>query len=351
MLRRITLTFLYVFLPLAVVGVSYRALELYFLEPANPGDTKVVLIDVTPEKSFREFAQELESKGLVRTAFSLRAIARFKELDKDLKAGEYELSPSMTPEQILAKIVRGEMVLRRATIKEGARAIEMGPIFEAAGITTAADFSAALLDRELLQQLGVPAQSFEGYLFPETYQFPRNTPAKKVIAAMKGQFDAQWSPEWEGRLKVLGRSKHEAVTLASIVEKESGNVEEQPKIAGVFLNRLQLGMRLQADPTVIYGIENFNGNITKEDLQRPTPYNTYLIPGLPPGPISSPGRSALNATLFPEQSQYLYFVGNGKGRHVFSETLFDHNNAVNEFQRGGGAAPAPAEAQPSAPLP
>ncbi len=350
MLRRIALTFLYVFVPLAAVGVSYRVLEYYLLDPAKPGDTQTVLIEVTPEKSFREFAKELESKGLVRTALSLRAIARFKELDKDLKAGEYELSPSMTPEEILAKIVRGEMVLRRATIKEGTRALDMGPLFEAAGITTAAEFNAALSDQELIKQLNVPAASFEGYLFPETYQFPRNTPARKVITAMKGQFDSHWSPEWEDRLRLVGRSRHEVVTLASIVEKESGNVDEQPKIAGVFFNRLQLGMKLQADPTVIYGIENFNGNITKEDLQRPTPYNTYVIPGLPPGPISNPGRSALSATLFPERSSYLYFVGNGKGRHVFSDTLFDHNNAVNEFQRGGGAS-APTEAPTSTPVP
>jgi UPF0755 protein len=164
---------------------------------------------------------------------------------------------------------------------------------------------------------------------------------------MKGQFDAKWRPEWDERVQLFGRSKHEIVTLASIVEKESGNVDEQPKIASVFHNRLRIGMRLQADPTVIYGIQNFNGNITKEDLQMPTPYNTYVIPGLPPGPIANPGLSALTATLFPEQTNYLYFVGNGKGRHIFSENLYDHNNAVNEFQRGG----APSEPQPPAVAP
>jgi UPF0755 protein len=346
-LRKIILTFLYVAIPLIVIALSYRGLEYYVLEPANRDDATPVVIELLPEKSFREFARELQDKGLVRTELSLRVIARLNDYDKNLKAGEYELSRSMTPEEILQKIVRGDMVLRRFTVKEGLRVSDIGPLVEAAGISPRAEFDAALADAAFQQELGVPGPSFEGYLFPETYQFPRNTPAKKVIAAMKGQFDAKWRPEWDERVQLFGRSKHEIVTLASIVEKESGNVDEQPKIASVFHNRLRIGMRLQADPTVIYGIQNFNGNITKEDLQMPTPYNTYVIPGLPPGPIANPGLSALTATLFPEQTNYLYFVGNGKGRHIFSENLYDHNNAVNEFQRGG----APSEPQPPAVAP
>lgn len=337
------LTFLYLFVPLATIGFSYRAVNYYFLEAANPADATQIAIDVTATKSLKQLAKELESKGLLRSEYSLRVIARLKKSDTLLKAGEYELSASMTPEEILNKMVRGEMVLRRVTIKEGMRASEIGPLLEAAGITSRSDFDNALNDSALQVELKLPAGSFEGYLFPDTYSFQRNTPAAKVIAAMKAQFDAKWQPEWDERVKALGRSKHELVTLASIVEKESGNVDEQPRIASVFFNRLRLGMRLQADPTVIYGIQNFNGNITKDDLLTATPYNTYVIPGLPPGPIANPGLSALAATLNPEQTSYLYFVGNGMGRHVFSESLTEHNNAVNQFQRGGSAPAAATE--------
>lgn len=361
MLRKVLLVFLYVFIPLAAVAFAYRAVERLFLEPANLADSRVVLVDFSTEKSLKALASELEAKGLVRTSLSLRVIARLKKQDTLLKAGEYELSASMTPEQILEKLARGDMVLHRFTVKEGMRASEIGPLVEAAGITSRAEVEAALADSSLISELGVPAGSFEGYLFPETYSFPRGTSGRKVIAAMKHQFDAKWKPEWDARAKGLGRSKHEIVTLASIVEKESGSVDEQPKIAGVFFNRLRLGMKLQADPTVIYGITNFNGNITKDDLLRPTPYNTYVIPGLPPGPIANPGLSALTAALFPEQSTYLYFVGNGAGRHIFSTNLGDHNNAVNQFQRGGSGSsqtaqpvnpepqPTPAGVQPAEP--
>lgn len=347
MLRKLILTFLYVFVPLAAVAVTYHFVESYFLTPANPAATQHIVVDFTPDKSLKALASELESKGLVRTSLSLRVIARLKKQDTLLKAGEYELSPSMTPEQILDKLARGEMVLRRFTVKEGMRAGEIGALVEAAGIAHRAEVDAALADPSLLSELNLPGGSFEGYLFPETYSFPRDTSGRKIVAAMKQQFDAKWKPEWDARAKGLGRTKHEIVTLASIIEKESGNVEEQPKIAGVFYNRLRLGMKLQADPTVIYGIRDFNGNITKEDLLTPTPYNTYVITGLPPGPIANPGLSALTAALFPEQSTYLYFVGNGAGRHIFSTNLADHNSAVNEFQRGGSGTTQVPQAPPT----
>jgi UPF0755 protein len=152
---------------------------------------------------------------------------------------------------------------------------------------------------------------------------------------MHEQLQRRWPVEWDARAAALGMSKHQIVTLASIIEKESGNFDEQPVIASVFHNRLRLNMRLQADPTVIYGIKDFNGNITKRDLQTETPYNTYVISGLPPGPIANPGISAIKSALYPAETKYLYFVGNGDGRHVFSESLDQHNDAVNRFQRGG----------------
>jgi UPF0755 protein len=151
---------------------------------------------------------------------------------------------------------------------------------------------------------------------------------------MRGQLDKAWNESWNLRLLELQLTKHQIITLASIIEKESGKIEELPYVSSVFHNRLNRSMRLQSDPTVIYGIPNFNGNLTKTDLQTPTPYNTYIISGLPPGPIASPGLNAIKAALYPASSNYLFFVGNGEGEHVFSETLEDHNEAVNRFQRG-----------------
>jgi UPF0755 protein len=207
-----------------------------------------------------------------------------------------------------------------------------------------------LSDPKLLEEFKVPGPSFEGYLFPETYRIQRNTPPRKVIQTLRNQLDSKWSEEWNVRLLDLQMTKHQILTLASIIEKESGNAEEQPIVASVFHNRLKRGMRLQSDPTVIYGIPNFNGNITKADLQTPTPYNTYIISGLPPGPIANPGFTAIKAALYPAETNYLYFVGNGKGKHIFSENLEQHNQAVNVFQRGIGTfEPTEAATQPPAP--
>jgi UPF0755 protein len=159
-----------------------------------------------------------------------------------------------------------------------------------------------------------------------------------VIQTLRNQLDTVWSDDWNLRLIELQMTKHQVLTLASIIEKESGNSEEQPLVSSVFHNRLARGMRLQSDPTVIYGITNFNGNITKADLQTLTPYNTYMISGLPPGPIANPGMTAIRAALYPAETSYLFFVGNGKGKHIFSETLEQHNQAVNLYQRGIRAA-------------
>jgi UPF0755 protein len=239
----------------------------------------------------------------------------------------------MTPQEILDKMVRGDTIPRKATIREGMTLVDIAKVFEEAGIVDRVSLNKALADVDLLKEEGIQASSFEGYLFPETYNFKRNTPARAVIKAMREQFRKRWLNEWNARADELGMSQHKILTLASIIEKESGNFDEQPIVSSVFHNRLKINMRLQADPTVIYGIKDFNGNITKKDLQTETPYNTYVIGGLPPGPIANPGITAIKAALYPAETKYLYFVGNGDGRHVFSETLDRHVEAVNMFQR------------------
>lgn len=338
MTRKLLLALLYIGIPIVFIAGTYSALHHFALDPADPTNPTTSLIDVT-DGSFRSTAKTLEEAKLIRSAFTFRLMARFQGKDTLVKSGEYELSPSMAPQAILDKMVRGDMFRRRITIKEGMTLTDITAALKDAGIIASEQFQAILSDPAFIKEQGLDASSFEGYLFPETYDFPRNTPAKKIISAMREQFEKRWSPEWTQRAQILELTKHQVLTLASIIEKESGNFDEQPIIASVFHNRLRKKMRLQADPTVIYGIKNFNGNITKQDLTTSTPYNTYVIDGLPPGPIANPGINAIKATLYPADTNYLYFVGNGQGAHIFSETLEAHNVAVNQYQRraGGGA--------------
>jgi UPF0755 protein len=334
---RLLVVFICICVPLALAGAAYLAFVHVILAPRDPSVVQTVVFDTEASHNFRQMASQLEMQGLVRSGFAFRMLARYHKKDTQIKAGEYALTASMTPQEILDRMVRGETIPRKATIREGMTLVDIGQVLEEAGITDRVSFERALADGGLLREEGIEASSFEGYLFPETYNFRRNTPARHVIKSMYEQLKKRWDVQWDARVSELGMSRHQVLTLASIVEKESGNFDEQPIIASVFHNRLRLNMRLQADPTVIYGIKNFNGNITKRDLQTETPYNTYVISGLPPGPISNPGLSAIKAALYPAETKYLYFVGNGDGRHVFSESLDQHNNAVNRFQRGVGS--------------
>lgn len=321
--------------PVVAVGAAYAAYEHYVRQARDPLMTEPVVFDTLALKTVTQIATELERQEIIRNRYAFRLLARTQKKDTQIKAGEYALSASMPPQQILDMMVRGETIPRRATVREGMTLVEIARVLEDAGIVDRASFERAFADGNLLREQGVEADSFEGYLFPETYNFRHNTQARQVIKVMHEQLQKRWPAEWDARALELKMTKHQILTLASIVEKESGNFDEQPVIASVFHNRLRLNMRLQADPTVIYGIKNFNGNITKRDLQTETPYNTYVISGLPPGPIANPGISAIKSALYPADTKFLYFVGNGEGRHVFSENLDRHNDAVNRFQRGG----------------
>ncbi len=333
MIRKVILVLLYLVLPAAAVFAVYATLDSYFSKPADSSRTALELFEIPENSRFKDVAVALEEKQFVKSQWPIRIIAKIDDKETSIKAGEYQLSASMTPKQILSIIAEGKMFLRRFTVREGMSMKEIGPLLEQAGIISGEEFSRALADQALLKALNIQASSFEGYLFPETYQFPRGTKPQKIITTMTEQLNKLWDPSWDEKLSQLQLTRHQLLTLASIIEKESGNVDEQPIIASVFYNRLRMGMKLQSDPTVIYGIPNFDGNITRAHLETPSDYNTYVITGLPPGPIANPGITAIRAALNPPPTSYLYFVGNGQGRHVFSENLDDHNAAVNQFQR------------------
>ena len=272
--RTILLTFLYVVAPLAVIVFTYSTLSDYFLSPLDPENSTGSIFTVSPQERFKDVARELEEKNFIKHQLAIRVIAKIQKKDTRVMAGDYEFSPAMTPQEILDAMVDGKMILNQVTIKEGATLKEIARLLGEANIVPPLSFEAALRDDGLREELKVPATSFEGYLFPETYRIQRNTPARKVIQILRSQLDKVWDPSWDARLIALELTKHQILTLASIIEKESGNAEEQPLVSSVFHNRLRRGMRLQSDPTVIYGISNFNGNITKADLQTPTSYNT-----------------------------------------------------------------------------
>ncbi|MCM2264834.1 MAG: endolytic transglycosylase MltG [Desulfuromonadales bacterium] len=292
-------------------------------------------VKIAPGSALPQIALQLEQAGVVGDAQRFARLVRWREAAQKIKAGEYAFSKAATPGEVLDRLVAGDVIKVRITIPEGFALREIAARVAAAGIGTAEQFLRLASDPVRIRNFGIPATTLEGYLFPETYVVTTTTAQEEVIRAMVAQLNKQLTPELLAAAKARGLDRHALVTLASIVQKEAGNEEEMPLIAAAFHNRLRKGMRLQADPTVIYGVVDFDGNLTRRHLTTPTPYNTYTRAGLPPGPIASPGLAALRAAAFPAQSQALYFVARGDGRHEFNVTLEAHNRAVRRFQLGG----------------
>jgi UPF0755 protein len=247
-------------------------------------------------------------------------------------AGEYQLSSAMTPGLILEMLSTGKVYLHRVTIPEGFTLQQIASLVDGMGLVAENRFCQAARDPDLIHRLGIGGSSLEGYLFPDTYLFPKGIAVEKMIRVMVDRFHRLAEPLLEQGLPGRGLSLHEIVTLASIIEKETGKEEERSLIASVFTNRLRRNMRLESDPTVIYGVEGFDGNITRKHLRTPTPYNTYVITGLPPGPIANPGLPSIQAALHPAESDYLFFVARKDKTHVFSRTWEEHEKAVRLHQ-------------------
>jgi UPF0755 protein len=256
---------------------------------------------------------------------------------RPMKAGEYAFAGALRPDEVMERIYRGEVKTYQFTVPEGLRMEEIAAIVEQAGLGRASELLALMHDPAFAQELGVPFQNLEGYLFPDTYTFARGPKPRAVLSAMVARFRVAWREAEAQRLPGITLDERQAVTLASIVEKETGQPDERPRISCVFHNRLKRGMRLQTDPTVMYATMLRHGgrwsqNISKADLLTPHPYNTYLVPGLPPGPIASPGAAALRAALHPSQCSDLFFVSRNDGTHVFCPDLRCHEAAVQKWQ-------------------
>lgn len=304
----------------------------YATAPSGAADVSAT-VWVKPGQSFAETVTQLQEAGLVRHPEKFRWLAYLKGDERRIRAGEYVLAGSMSPLTILDTLVRGKGLLHKVVIPEGANMFQIGQILERAGLVVEEAFIKAASDPDLTRALGVADETFEGYLFPETYYFSKGASARDIIEKMVAQFRSVFTPAWAKRAGAMGRTVHEVVTLASMVEKETAKPEERPVIAAVFLNRLKRRMRLESDPTVIYGIKDFDGNLTRKDLGTLTPYNTYKIAGLPLGPIANPGRASMEAVLYPSQESYLYFVSKNDGSHHFSLTLSEHMRMVRRYQQ------------------
>jgi UPF0755 protein len=297
---------------------------------AHPPSKVVVIPDGA---TFQFVAALLEREELIKSRSVFVLIGKSQSADRKVQAGEYELNPGMTPAEILSKLLNGEVLLHPLTIPEGLTITQIADVVSQQGLTDRVEFLRLAKDRVFVASLGIKAETLEGYLYPDTYRFPRPIEAREVLVAMVEQLRQVVGPDLLARMQELKMTIHEVLTLASVIEKETGAGGERPEISAVFHNRLKKHIPLQSDPTVIYGLPAFDGNLHKKDLSSPSPYNTYRVQGLPPGPIANPGIQAIRATLYPSDSRSLYFVSRNDGTHQFSATLIEHNKAVEKYQK------------------
>ena len=291
-------------------------------------------LSVEPGSNPREVALQVQQAGVAVNPTVLYWWFRLSGQARQIKAGSYELEQGSNPRNILSKLVRGEEALRSVTLVEGWTLRQVREALKKADQLK--PVTAGLLSEELMQQIGKPGVAAEGRFFPDTYTYAKGSTDLAVLQRAARAMDKKLEAAWAQRSPQSPlKTPEEALTLASIVEKETGRASDRPAIAAVFSNRLRIGMRLQTDPTVIYGLGPlFDGNLRRADLLADTPWNTYVRAGLPPTPIAMPGRGALLAAVQPANSKALYFVARGDGSSQFSATLDEHNRAVNKYQRG-----------------
>ncbi len=321
----------FIFLLLLVAALG--AASLWWLHAPLPMGDSPVELAIEPGTSPRTVARDVHASGVRTDERLLYAWFRLSGQDRLIKAGNYEISPGTTPRSLLQKLVRGDETLRSLTLVEGWNLRQVRAALAQAELK---HDSAALGDSALMERLGRAGTAPEGRFFPDTYTYAKGGSDLAVLRRAMHAMDRHLALAWEQRAADTPlKSPEEALVLASIVEKETGRASDRALVAGVFTNRLRIGMLLQTDPTVIYGLgESFDGNLRKRDLQTDTPYNTYTRAGLPPTPISMPGKASLLAAVLPERTDALYFVAKGDGSSQFSKSLGDHNRAVGRYQRG-----------------
>ena len=292
-------------------------------------------VDIPAGTGTAAIGRRLIDAGIVRDGMTFRTALWWTGQSRALQAGEYRFDRPASPRDVVARLARGDVYAPRITFPEGLTIEEMADLYESRAFGDAGDFVEAARDASLVRDIDPIAPDLEGYLFPETYPVPRGTPAASLVRAMVARFRATYDEGLQASAAAQGLTARQVLTLAALVEKETGQPAERPLVAAVYRNRLRIGMGLQADPTVIYALRKagrYTGNIRRQDLQMDSPYNTYRYAGLPPGPIAAPGRASIEAALMPASVPYLYFVSRNDGSHVFAETLDEHNRNVRQYQ-------------------
>ena len=308
------------------------ALALVVLAAVACGGEGNARVTIPSGASMRIAADSLEAAGVIGSARAFRFYAKLTGRDRSIKAGTYLLDRRASWNAVIDALVEGRGIVFSVTIPEGWDLRTIVPVIANVMKVPASALDSATRDTALIRRLGIPIPTLEGYLFPETYLLPEGSEALPIVRRLVNEFERRWKPEWNARLKQLGMTRHEVITLASIVEKEAKVATERPVISAVYHNRLKRGMLLQADPTVLYALGRHAARVLYRDLEVKSPYNTYRNVGLPPGPIASPGVASIEAALFPADVPFLYFVAHPDGHHEFRATLREHNEAVRRMR-------------------
>jgi UPF0755 protein len=310
-----------------IAFLSYMGLFFVPVKLKSP-----VILEVKKGAVFKEVIRDLSDAGLIHDARLVTFIASLTGADRKIKHGFYEFRDSITPYRVLRRLLEGDVMTKEVTIPEGFNLWQVASRLQEAGLCDRESFLKAARDERLLDRLGIDSLSVEGYLYPDTYRFPLGVEPEEIITTMVKNLRSHFTPDMIERMRELGMTEREVLTLASLIEKEAKVDDERPLISAVFHNRLKKGIPLESDPTAVYGIKDLSEGVTKEDLKRLTPYNTYIIKGLPPTPIASAGISSIIAALYPADVPYMFFVSMNNGRHYFSTTMSEHLKAIKRFR-------------------
>jgi peptidoglycan lytic transglycosylase G len=307
--------------------------EVSFLYIPPDRERTQKMLEIPEGTTLRETARLLFQNGLITSVQSFVVVGKLLAIEHRIIPGEYAFHTRMLPLEIIALIKSGRVIQYEITIPEGYTLSQISHLVEEKGLARSDEFIQQATDPAFIQSLGYDGHSLEGYLYPETYYFSKRVGSEGILRALVKRFEAVYSPAMDHQAKEIGMTRKEVVTLASIIEKETSVDGERPVISAVFHNRIKKNIPLQSDPTVIYALPHFDGNLTRRHLKTRSPYNTYRVKGLPPGPIANPGAASLWAAVNPAAVDYLYFVSKNDGTHHFSKTLAEHNRAVQKYQR------------------
>ena len=317
---------------LGIICFSAVLVSGYYLSPTASSE-EIVSITIAHGSNTTTIAKHLVTNNLIRSPLVFKIAVRYRGIGTQLRAGTYQLSRDMSLTRILDELKKGQIEFKTFTVPEGITAKAIAGLWESSGFGTAEAFVETMQSPKLLQKYVPEGVTAEGYLFPNTYKFAKGSIAETIVEMMLAESDKRWDETLADEAEALGFTRHQVITLASIIQREAGSELEIPQIASVFHNRLKHNWRLQADPTVLYALGDPKRLLTREDLKVVSPYNTYLHKGLPPGPIGNPGMTAILGALRPEKTSYYYFVAIEKGKHHFSKTLAEHNRTIRQVRQ------------------